>query len=56
MKLNAPKTWTWYVSLVLGLAALVGMIITVPFVSANAIWFALVAWALLILATALKGF
>jgi hypothetical protein len=56
MKLSAPKKWTWYVSLVFGLVAIIAMIITVPFVSANAVWFALVGWLLLILATLLKGF
>ncbi|MDY6872572.1 MAG: hypothetical protein SVR81_01185 [Chloroflexota bacterium] len=41
MRLTLPKKWTWYVSLVLGLVTKVGMIIPVPFVSANAVWFAL---------------
>lgn len=56
MKLSAPKKLTWYVSLVFGLVALIASIISVPFVSTNAVWFALIGWLLLILATLLKGF
>ncbi|MCB2202714.1 hypothetical protein KQH56_01780 [bacterium] len=55
MRLTPPKKWTWYVSLVLGLVAIIGMIVTIPFVSANAVWFALAGWLLMILATALTG-
>lgn len=55
MKLNSPKQITWIIALIVGLVAILGVLVTIPFVSANAFWVMAVGWALLVLATALKG-
>jgi hypothetical protein len=55
MKLNAPTKIIWIISLILGLLGVLGMITTIPFVSAYSVWFVVVGWVLIILATVLKG-
>lgn len=56
MKLNAPKKVTWLVAVVLGVLGILAFFVTIPFVSAYAFWFVVVAFVLLALATYLKGF
>ena len=55
MKLNAPKNVTWWIAVVVGVLGILGKLFTIPFVSANAFWFAAVGFVLLALATYLKG-
>ena len=55
MRLNAPTQLAWVISLVLGVLGLLGMLISIPFVSGNAFWFVFVGWLLMMLATYLKG-
>ena len=55
MKLNAPKKITWIISLILGIIGALGVFITIPFISGIAFWIEVVALALLLLATAMKG-
>jgi len=53
--LNAPKQIIFIVSLVLVAAAVMGTLVAIPFVSANAFWIAVVGYVLLALGVALKG-
>jgi membrane protein YdbS with pleckstrin-like domain len=54
MKLTPPKVVTWWIAVILGVLGLLGTLVTIPFVSANAFWFVFVGFALLVLATLLK--
>jgi hypothetical protein len=55
MKLSAPKNVTWWVAVVVGVLGILGSLVAIPFVSANAFWFVAVGFVLLALATLLKG-
>ena len=55
MRLSAPKQVTWFIALALALLALLGQVGTVASLSTYAFWLALIAAALLLLATMVKG-
>ena len=55
MKLSAPKNVTWWVAVVVGVLGILGTLVSIPLVSANAFWFVFVGFVLLALATLLKG-
>ncbi len=55
MKLNAPKKITWIIALILGIIGILGVLISIPFISGIAFWIEVVALALMLLATAMKG-
>ncbi|MGB6422489.1 MAG: hypothetical protein WBF05_11685 [Anaerolineales bacterium] len=55
MKLNAPKTITWWIAIVLGVLGILGTLVAIPFVSVYAFWFVAIAFVLLALATALPN-
>jgi hypothetical protein len=55
MKLSAPKTITWWIAVIIGVLGILGMLISLPFVSANAFWFVAVGFVLLALATLFKA-
>lgn len=55
MKLSSPKKVTWWIAVVVGVLGILGSLITLPLVSANAFWFVALAFVLLALATLLKG-
>lgn len=54
MKLNAPKTTTWWIAVVIGVLGFLGTLTSIPVVSEYAFWFVFVAFVLLALATYLK--
>jgi hypothetical protein len=57
MKLNPPKKLTFWLSVVLAVIGLIGVIFTsIPFVSAAAFWFVLVGYAVLVAGLLIKGF
>ncbi len=56
MRLNAPKKLVWFISLFLGILGVLFSFISVNIISDYSIWMLIVAWVLLVLATALKGF
>ncbi len=56
MKLTEPKQVTFIISVVLAILALLGMLVSIPFVSANAFWVLLVAFVVLALGVLLKDF
>ena len=55
MKLNAPKQLTWLIALIVGLLGLIGSLVSLPVLSGLAFWFVVIAWALLLIASAVKG-
>lgn len=55
MKLSAPTMVVWVIALVLGIAGLLGFLVTIPVISGMAFWLVLIGLALLLLATAVKG-
>jgi hypothetical protein len=56
MRLNAPKKWVWFISLILAVVSIINFF--APFIPIAGItyWIMVVAWLLLFLATWLKGF
>jgi hypothetical protein len=55
MKLSAPKQITWFIALALAVLALLGSTGTIAPLSQYAFWLALLAAALMLLATIVKG-
>ena len=55
MKLSPPKNITWFVALALAVLALLGHTGTIAALSTYAFWLALVAAALMLLATIVRG-
>ena len=55
MRLSPPKQITWYVALVLAVLALLGQTGVIAAFSPYSFWLALIAAALLLLATIVKG-
>lgn len=55
MKLTPPKTITWLIALLIGLLGLAGKLTHIAFVSPNAFWFVFVGFALLAIASLVKG-
>ena len=55
MKLSPPKMITWFIALVLAILALLGFTGTLAALSTYAFWLALIAAALMLLATVVRG-
>jgi len=55
MKLSPPKQVTWTIALILGIVGLLGYLVTIPVITDLAIWFVLVALALMLVATMIEG-
>jgi len=55
MKLSPPKNITWFIALALAVLALLGYTKTIAPLTPYAFWLALVAAALMLLATIVKG-
>ena len=55
MKLSPPKQITWFVALILAVIALLGQAAIIAALAPYAFWFALIAAALLLLATIVKN-
>jgi hypothetical protein len=55
MKLSAPKNITWFVALALAVLALLGQFGVIAALDQYKFWLALVAAALMLLATFVKG-
>ena len=56
MRLSAPKKIVFWISVILVLIGLLGVLVAIPFVSDYALWFVLVGYLLLAAGTVLKGF
>lgn len=55
MKLSPPKRITFYISVVLGLLGIIGMLTTIPVISTYAFWFVFVGLVLLVLGLLIEG-
>lgn len=55
MKLSAPSMMFWTIAVVLGVLGLLGFLMKIPFVTAYAFWFEFFGFAVLAVATAMKG-
>lgn len=55
MRLSSPKQITWFIALALAVLALLGQTSVVAALTPYAFWLALIAAALLLLATIVKG-
>jgi hypothetical protein len=55
MKLNAPKVVTWWVAVVLGVLGVLGLFTKLPIVGGFSNWLLVAGFALLAIATAVKG-
>lgn len=56
MRLNAPKKFVWFLTLILAIISIIATFVAIPVVTGITYWIMAVAWLLLFLATALKGF
>jgi len=55
MRLSAPKRTTWWIAVIVGVIGAIGLFVSLPVVGANAKYLVLFGFALLALATYLKG-
>ena len=55
MKLTPPTKNVFYVSVVLAVVGILGRFVSIPFVSAYAFWFVVVAYVVLLLGNTMKG-
>jgi hypothetical protein len=55
MKLTPPKVITFWIAVLLGVLGLIGVLFTVPVLTAYAFWFAFVGLVLLVLGLLIKG-
>ena len=55
MKLNAPKTITWLIAVIVGVVGILATFVAIPVASGIAFWLVAGAFVLLALATYLKG-
>ena len=56
MKLTPPTKNVFYVSVLLAVLGILGSFISIPFVTAYAFWFLVVAYVVLFLGNIMKGF
>ena len=55
MKMNPPTMFVFWISVVLAVLGLLGALVTIPFVSAYAFWFVLLAYIVLVVSLFVKG-
>ena len=55
MKLTPPTQNIFYISVVLAILGILGSFISIPFISAYAFWFLVVAYLVLFLGNTMKG-
>ncbi len=55
MKFNPPKKTTFWVTVILAALGFIGSFVSIPFVSAYAFWFVLVAYIVLAASLFVKG-
>ncbi|MCL4275139.1 MAG: hypothetical protein QY328_08215 [Anaerolineales bacterium] len=55
MKLNPPTKIAFYISVALFVLGLLGLFVTIPFVSAYATWFVVVGYLVLLISLFVKG-
>ena len=55
LKLSAPSQIVWIIALILGLVGILGVLGVITALSAYAIWLVAAGWALLLIATVMRG-
>ena len=55
MNLNAPTQIVWIIALVVGLLGILSSLVTIPVLSGIAFWVVVIAWAILLVSTTMKG-
>jgi hypothetical protein len=55
LKLSAPSQIVWIIALILGIVGILGFLQIVAALSAYAFWLVVVGWALLLIATVMRG-
>jgi hypothetical protein len=56
MKLNAPTQVVWIIALILGIVGVLATLTTIPVITpALGFWLVVAGWALLLIATVLRG-
>lgn len=55
MTLSAPKQIIWVIAVILGVLGILSKFVEISFVTANGFWFVSAAFALLAIATLVKG-
>ena len=55
MKLSAPSQIVWIIALILGVVGVLATLVVIPTISAFAFWLVVAGWALLLIATAMRG-
>jgi len=55
MKLSAPTQIVWIIALILGIAGILGFLGVIAALSAFAFWLVAAGWALLVIATVMRG-
>ncbi len=55
MNLSAPTQPVFLVAVILGILAVVGTFVVIPFITANAFWSLAVAFAILVVGNLMKG-
>jgi len=55
LKLSAPSQIVWIIALILGVVGVLATLVVIPTISGFAFWLVVVGWALLQIATAMRG-
>ena len=55
LKLSAPTQIVWIIALILGLVGVIATLGVIPTLSAYAFWLVVAGWALLLIATVIRG-
>ena len=55
LKLSAPSQTVWIIALILGVVGVIATLVVIPTISAFAFWLVAAGWALLLIATAMRG-
>jgi hypothetical protein len=55
MKLSAPSQIVWIIALILGVVGVLATLVVIPTISAFAFWLVAAGWALLLIATMMRG-
>ncbi|MEG6510142.1 hypothetical protein V6C03_14320 [Methyloligella sp. 2.7D] len=55
MRLSAPTTVVFVISLILAVLAVLGVFTAIPFITPNAFWVAIAAYVVLFLGNVMKG-
>jgi hypothetical protein len=52
--MHTPSSWTFWLSVVLVVLAVLGTFVSIPFVSMYAFWLAVIGWAVLVFGCVVK--